>query len=103
MQSANVHQRKLDAREQTYLIDSGRDGLRLFLHGLRATASASRGVAPYLNAATLPSTLSVAHRFDGVSWRDALCSPGFDVWALDFLGFGVRRCKPTQTRMRRLA
>jgi pimeloyl-ACP methyl ester carboxylesterase len=88
MQSADGPQGKLDAREQTALIDSGRDGLRLLLRGLRATASARRGVVLYLHGATFPSALSVAYRFDGVSWRDALCSAGFDVWALDFLGFG---------------
>ena len=31
---------------------------------------------------------SIAHRFDGWSWRDALCAAGFDVWALDFYGYG---------------
>ena len=88
MQSAYGHRARLDGREQTRLIDSGRDGLRLFLRGLRSTASSRRGVALYLHGATFPSALSVAFRFDGVSWRDALCSAGFDVWALDFLGFG---------------
>jgi pimeloyl-ACP methyl ester carboxylesterase len=32
--------------------------------------------------------LSIAHRFDGRSWRDELCAAGFHVWALDFHGFG---------------
>jgi pimeloyl-ACP methyl ester carboxylesterase len=88
MQSADGPQGKLDDREQTCLIDSGRDGLRLLLRGLRTTASSHRGVVLYLHGATFPSALSVAYRFDGVSWRDALCDAGFDVWALDFLGFG---------------
>ncbi|MGA2953591.1 MAG: alpha/beta fold hydrolase [Caulobacteraceae bacterium] len=30
----------------------------------------------------------MAHRFDGRSWRDALCDAGFGVWGLDFYGFG---------------
>src|SRR5439155_8424019 len=42
----------------------------------------------YVHGATFPSALAVAHRFDGVSWRDALSEAGFDVWALDFYGFG---------------
>src|ERR1700722_5884964 len=88
MQSADGPQGKLDAREQTCLIDSGRDGLQLFLSGLRSTSSSRRGVVLYLHGATFPSALLVACRFDGVSWRDALCRAGFDVWALDFLGFG---------------
>ena len=39
-------------------------------------------------AARFPSALSIAHRFDGRSWRDELCAAGFHVWALDFHGFG---------------
>jgi hypothetical protein len=37
---------------------------------------------------TFPSALSIAHRFDGRSWRDALGEAGFPVWGLDFHGFG---------------
>ena len=71
MQSADWHRTK-DAREQTCLIDSGRGGLRLFLRGLRTVLSSRRGAVLYLHGATLPSTLSVAYGFSGVSWRDAL-------------------------------
>jgi pimeloyl-ACP methyl ester carboxylesterase len=88
MQRADGHQVRLDGREQTCLIDSGRDGLQLFLRGLRSTALTRRGVVLYLHGATFPSALSVAYRFDGMSWRDAMCDAGFDVWALDSLGFG---------------
>jgi pimeloyl-ACP methyl ester carboxylesterase len=42
----------------------------------------------YVHGATFPSALSIAYRFDGRSWRDALCDEGFDVWGLDFYGFG---------------
>jgi len=42
----------------------------------------------YVHGATFPSALSIAHRFDGYSWRDALCDAGFHVWGFDFLGFG---------------
>ncbi|HEY9569320.1 MAG TPA: alpha/beta hydrolase, partial [Thalassobaculum sp.] len=45
-----------------------------------------------MHGATFPSALSVRYRFvtetDDRSWADALCAAGFDVWALDFLGFG---------------
>jgi pimeloyl-ACP methyl ester carboxylesterase len=41
-----------------------------------------------VHGATFPSAVSIAHRFDGFSWRDALNEAGFDVWALDFHGFG---------------
>jgi pimeloyl-ACP methyl ester carboxylesterase len=35
-----------------------------------------------------PSALSIAHRFDGCSWRDELADAGFHIWGLDFQGFG---------------
>jgi len=41
-----------------------------------------------VHGGTFPSGLSVAHRFDGRSWRDVLCAAGFHVWGLDFHGFG---------------
>lgn len=41
-----------------------------------------------MQGATFPSPNSIAHRFDGRSWRDALNEAEFDVWALDFQGFG---------------
>jgi pimeloyl-ACP methyl ester carboxylesterase len=83
-----AHRAPLDPREQTFLIDSGREGLKLFLRRLSSAGAASRGTVLYLHGATFPSALSIAFRFAGRSWRDALCEAGFDVWALDFLGFG---------------
>lgn len=64
--------------------------MRLFLRRL-VSGNQSRGnrrSVLYIHGATFPSALSVAHRFDGRSWRDALCDAGFDVWGLDFYGFG---------------
>lgn len=78
----------LDSREETFLIDSGRDGLRMFLRRSAAQNRSNRPPILYLHGATFPSSLSIAYRFDGWSWRDALCAAGFNVWALDFLGFG---------------
>ena len=39
-----------------------------------------------MHGATFPSALSIAHRFDGRSWRDELCDEGFHVWGFDFHG-----------------
>jgi pimeloyl-ACP methyl ester carboxylesterase len=81
--------RKLDPREEHYWIESPRGQLQLFLRHLppKEGPAAGRPVL-YVHGATFPSGLSIAHRFDGYSWRDALCAAGFDVWGLDFLGFG---------------
>ena len=78
---------ELDPREQRYRIASPHPGLLMFL---RRLAPESGGGDPvlYVHGATFPSALSVAHRFFNGSWRDALVAAGFDVWALDFLGFG---------------
>jgi pimeloyl-ACP methyl ester carboxylesterase len=78
---------KLDPREQHYWIPAPRPGLQLFLRHLPPASRSDRAVL-YVHGATFPSALSIAHRFDGYSWRDALCEAGFHVWGFDFLGFG---------------
>src|SRR5689334_14192996 len=83
------HAPKLDPRERQFWIPSPRDGLQIFLRHLPPpTPAADKCVVLYVHGATFPSALSIAHRFDGYSWRDALCDAGFDVWGFDFLGFG---------------
>jgi pimeloyl-ACP methyl ester carboxylesterase len=82
--------RKLDPREEHFRIPGPRKELSLFLRFLPAAAAQSRLRRPvlYIHGATFPSALSIAHRFDGTSWRDVLSEAGFDVWGLDFHGFG---------------
>ncbi len=81
---------KLDPREQHFRIPGPREGLSLFLRFLPTPRSdvGPRRTVLYVHGATFPSALSIAHRFDGKSWRDALTEAGFDVWGLDFYGFG---------------
>ena len=81
---------KLDAGEAHFRIPGPRQGLSLFLRYLAAanTEFRPRRAVLYVHGATFPSALSIAHRFDGRSWRDALNDAGCDVWALDFYGFG---------------
>jgi pimeloyl-ACP methyl ester carboxylesterase len=82
---------RLDPREEHFRIASPRSGLKLFLRYLPPVCGEVEGrrrIVLYVHGATFPSALSVAHRFDGWSWRDALGEAGFHVWGLDFLGFG---------------
>jgi pimeloyl-ACP methyl ester carboxylesterase len=79
---------QLDAREEHFRIPSHHHGRSLFLRHLPPPGSGHRMVL-YVHGGTFPSGLSIAHRFDGRSWRDELCAAGFHVWALDFHGFGL--------------
>ncbi|HLI12872.1 MAG TPA: alpha/beta hydrolase [Alphaproteobacteria bacterium] len=79
----------LDPAEAQFRIPSPIAGLRLFLRHLPPRAHRP-GASPvlYVHGGTFPSALSIAHRFDGLSWREDLAAAGVDVWGLDFLGFG---------------
>ena len=79
----------LDSREQHFRIPGPLEGLRLFLRHLAPfRPREDAGIVLYIHGATFPSALSIAHRFDGRSWRDHLCEAGFHVWGLDFHGYG---------------
>jgi len=80
----------LNSREQHFRIPGPRGGMELFLRFLPAhnVDRGPRKAVLYVHGATFPSALSIAHRFDGRSWRDELNDAGFDVWGLDFYGFG---------------
>ena len=67
---------KLDSREEHFRIPGPRNGLSLFLRFLPAAGHAQgRRAVLYIHGATFPSALSIAYRFDGRSWRDALNEP----------------------------
>jgi pimeloyl-ACP methyl ester carboxylesterase len=78
---------KLDPREEHVEVPSPLPGRTLFLRRLPPRRPNGKAVL-YVHGGTFPSALSVAWRFDGRSWRDALSDAGFDCWALDFHGFG---------------
>lgn len=82
---------KLDLQEKHFFISSPIDGLKLFLRYLpvRVAFPGRPKVVLYVPGGTFPSALSIAHRFDSRSWRDELVDAGFDVWGLDFQGFGA--------------
>src|SRR5262249_25281139 len=82
---------RLDPRERHHRIAGPIAGLSLFLRHLPATRPSAGAARPvlYVHGGTFPSALSIAHRFDGRSWRDELVDAGFDVWGLDLYGFGA--------------
>src|SRR3569832_1463507 len=86
----------LDPNERHFRIPGPLADRTLFLRRLPAAAPGQRArkVVLYVHGATFPSALSIAHRFDGRSWRDELCDAGFHVWGLDFHGFGLSAAYP---------
>lgn len=63
---------RLDSREEHFLIPGPIEGLRLFLRylGPAARAGGLRKSVLYVHGMSFPSALSIAHRFDGRSWRE---------------------------------
>lgn len=78
-------------REEHFRIPVEPSQLKIFLRHLppanRRAVKEGR-VVLILHGGTLPSAASSAFKFDGHSWMDDLSDAGFDVWALDFLGYG---------------
>lgn len=78
-------------REQQFRVPVDSTGLRIFLRHLPAARTdVNRGRTPvlFIHGSSFPSALAAAFKFDGASWMDDLSRSGFDVWALDFLGYG---------------
>src|SRR5438477_574418 len=91
---------QLDPREEHFRVPS-HSGRSLFLRHLPPRDRGGDRIVLYVHGGTFPSGLSIAHRFDGRSWRDELCAAGFHVWGLDFHGFG--RLSDPYPEMRRPA
>jgi pimeloyl-ACP methyl ester carboxylesterase len=79
------------AREEQFRVQIEPEHLHIFLRHLTPSRNGpGTGTHPVLiiHGSTLPSGTSAAFRIKGVSWMDDLAARGFDVWALDFLGYG---------------
>ena len=78
-------------REQQFHVPVDSTGLRVFLRHLpavRTDRNRDRTPVLFIHGSSFPSALAAAFKFDGTSWMDDLSRAGFDVWALDFLGYG---------------
>lgn len=62
--------------------------LRLFMRHQAPTGPRRGPPVLILHGATFPSGNAAAWRIAGRSWMDELASAGYDVYALDFLGYG---------------
>jgi branched-chain amino acid transport system substrate-binding protein len=86
--------------EEDIRIPFGDSGLKLFLRHMVASASGSgkRNPVLFVHGATFPSGLAAAFRFGDRSWMQDLAEHGFDVWALDFMGYGESDRYPLMTK-----
>jgi len=78
-----------DHRAERFMVPIPGTGLRVLLRH-QAAGHPRGGASPvlFIHGASFPSALAAAFPLDGTSWMDDLATRGFDVWALDFLGFG---------------
>jgi hypothetical protein len=71
-------------------IDSPIPGLRLALyHRYQKSNILPRKVVLFAEGSAVPTSGNAAFKIDGISWMDRLAVNGFDVWSLDYLGYGV--------------
>lgn len=76
--------------EEDFRVPFGTQGLHLFLRHLPAAPGAAGRAKSvlFVHGATFPSALAAAFPFGGRSWMQDLSAAHFDVWALDFMGYG---------------
>lgn len=73
----------------TYIIDAtGEPALAILHYRPSRTCKQSGGDVLYLHGATFPAELSIGFKIDGHSWADSLNDECFNVWALNFAGYG---------------
>ncbi|WP_395403003.1 alpha/beta hydrolase [Pseudoduganella sp. UC29_106] len=82
---------RADARAEVLATASHVPGLQIRLrHTPPAMATrAARIPVLFIHGASFPSALAFDFRMDGQSWMDRLSARGHDVYALDFLGYGL--------------
>ena len=68
-------------------VDSTR--LNVAVHHLAPAQPSRYAPVLFIHGATFPTALAAGFKFDGTSWMDDMARHGFDVWALDFLGYGA--------------
>jgi len=80
------------AQAEVLASNSHRPGLQIRLRHTPPSPAAPGVRRPpllFIHGASFPSGLAFDFRMDGQSWMDALAARGHDVYALDFLGYGL--------------
>jgi pimeloyl-ACP methyl ester carboxylesterase len=66
-----------------------REGLKLGIRHKAAAIKADTDPVLFVHGSSFPSALAFDFRMGGGSWMDQLAGQGFDVYALDFPGYGL--------------
>lgn len=73
---------------ETIKIESHIPGLKSALWHTRSQQVCAGVPVLFLHGSSFPSALSFGFKMGGSSWMDVLAAQGYDVYALDFLGYG---------------
>jgi len=68
---------------------SHRPGLQLRLRHTASPRASDALPVLFVHGSSFPSALAFDFKMDGRSWMDQLAAQGYDVYALDFLGYGL--------------
>src|SRR6266702_2517620 len=79
---------KAHAADDVARFPSGIGSLELSMSHTGPTASRRGLPILILHGATFPSGNAAGWKIDGRSWMDELAATGYEVYALDFLGYG---------------
>ena len=69
-------------------LDSRVEGKKINLSYMKPKAGKLNKAVLFIHGASFPSALAAGFRMGGVSWMDVLAEAGYDVFTLDFLGYG---------------
>jgi len=69
--------------------EAHREGLQLGIRHKKAAVKADTDPVLFVHGSSFPSALAFDLQMEGGSWMDLLAGQGFDVYALDFPGYGL--------------
>jgi len=87
-----THQQKINDIDVSgykfFKVNSHIEGLSFGLHQYKSTRNHTQGTILLVHGSSFPSKLSFAFKMKGKSMIDVLTEKGFNVYSLDFLGYG---------------
>jgi pimeloyl-ACP methyl ester carboxylesterase len=77
-----------DLVTENHLVEGSAGGFRLLARNKRVRDGPDAGTVLFVHGATYPATVTFDYEIDGSSWMDSMAAAGFDIWAVDLLGYG---------------